>query len=218
MPDMPENQRAYPQNVVQQPGLGFPIARIAAVFSLACGAVLDLGICRYAGKGQSESGLLRTLWTIFRPGDVVLADRLLCAWTELVMLKLQGVDSVCRFTSHRRADFRRGKRLGEGDHIVIWPKPPKPRSIDRQTYDSLPEFLTIRECRVRIEQSGFRTKIPGDRHDAVGCRRVRQERFDLALPHALERRTGPEIVETNTADGRVALQNAGAGDRPSWAP
>ncbi len=33
-----------------------------------------------------------------------------------------------------------------------------PRSIDRQTYDSLAEFLTIRECYVRIEQSGFRTK------------------------------------------------------------
>ena len=112
MPDTPENQRAYPQNVVQQPGLGFPIARIAAIFSLACGAVLDLGICRYAGKGQSESALLRTLWTIFRPGDVVLGDRLMCAWVELVMLKLRGIDSVCRFTSHRRADFRRGKRLG----------------------------------------------------------------------------------------------------------
>jgi IS4 transposase len=36
--------------------------------------------------------------------------------------------------------------------------PSKPRSIDRQSYDSLPEFLTIRECRVRIEQLGFRTK------------------------------------------------------------
>jgi Transposase DDE domain len=158
MPDTPENQHVYPQNVAQQPGLGFPIARIAAVFSLACGAVLDLGICRYAGKGQSESGLLRTLWTIFRPGDVVLGDRLLCAWAEIVMLKARGIDSVCRFTSHRRADFRRGKRLGHGDHIVIWPKPPKPRSIDRQTYDLLPEFLTIRECRVRVEQLGFRTK------------------------------------------------------------
>jgi hypothetical protein len=145
--------------VAQQPGLGFPIARIAAVFSLACGAVLDLGICRYVGKGQSEAGLLRTLWTIFRPGDVVLGDRLMCAWAEVVMLKLRGIESVCRFTSHRRTDFRRGKRLGGGDHIVLWPKPPKPRSIDRQTYDSLPEFLMIRECRIRVEQLGFRTKM-----------------------------------------------------------
>ena len=158
MPDTPENQLAYPQNVAQRPGLGFPIARIAAVFSLACGAVLDLGICRYAGKGQSESGLLRTLWTIFRPGDVVLGDRLLCSWVEMVMLKAQGVDVVCRFTSHRRTDFRRGKRLGPGDHIVHCPKPKKPRSIDRETYDLLPEFLTIRECRIRVEQVGFRSK------------------------------------------------------------
>ena len=62
MPDTPENQAAYPQPVAQKPGIGFPMARIAAVFSLACGAVLDLGICRYAGKGQSELGMLRTLW------------------------------------------------------------------------------------------------------------------------------------------------------------
>ena len=59
MPDTPENQAAYPQPSTQKPGLGFPLARIGAVFSLACGAVVDLGICRYAGKGQSELGLLR---------------------------------------------------------------------------------------------------------------------------------------------------------------
>jgi hypothetical protein len=111
MPDTPANQAEYPQPVAQKPGPGFPLARIAAVFSLACGAILDVGICRYAGKGQSELGLLRTLLGLFRPGDVVLADRLMCAWTEMVMLKQRGVDCVCRFTSHRKADFRRGKRL-----------------------------------------------------------------------------------------------------------
>jgi Transposase DDE domain len=158
MPDTPENQKDYPQPDTQQPGLGFPLARIAAIFSLACGAILDLGICRYAGKGQSELGMLRTLWDIFRPGDVFLADRLMCAWTEMVMLKQRGVDSVCRLTSHRTADFRRGRRIGSGDHIVEWPKPQKPRSIDRETYNSLPESLMIREVRLRLEQPGFRVK------------------------------------------------------------
>jgi Transposase DDE domain len=158
MPDTPQNQAEYPQPVVQKPGLGFPLARIAAVFSLACGAVLDLGICRYAGKGQSELGMLRKLWDVFLPGDVLVADRLMCAWTEMVMLKQRGVDSVCRFTSHRKADFRRGKRLGEGDHLVAWPKPRKPRSIDQHTYDALPELLLVRECRVRVGQPGFRVK------------------------------------------------------------
>jgi hypothetical protein len=159
MPDTPANQTAYPQPVAQKPGLGFPLARIAAVFSLACGAVVGLGICRYAGKGQSELGMLRKLLDLFRPGDVVLADRLMCAWTEMVMLKQRGVDCVCRFTSHRKADFRRGRRLGEGDHVVEWPKPPKPRSIDRDAYAALPESLTVRECRVRVEQPGFRVRV-----------------------------------------------------------
>jgi hypothetical protein len=72
------------------------------------------------------------------------------------MLKQRGVDCVCRLTSHRKADFRRGKRLGKDDHIVQWLKPAKPRSIDRETYDALPEFLMVRECRVRVEQPGFR--------------------------------------------------------------
>jgi hypothetical protein len=159
MPDTYENQKAYPQPPQQKPGLGFPLMRIAAIFSLACGAVLDVGTCRYAGKGQSELALLRQLWSIFQPGDIMLADRLMCAWTELVMLKQRGVDSVCRFTSHRRADFRRGKRLGKDDHIVTWHKPTKPRSIDKPTYDTLPDSLTIRECRVQIAQPGFRVKV-----------------------------------------------------------
>jgi hypothetical protein len=158
MPDTPKNQADYPQPDTQKPGLGFPLARIAAIFSLACGAVLDVGICRYAGKGQSELGLLRTLWNLFLPGDVLLADRLMCAWTEMVMLKQRGVDSVCRLTSHREADFRRGKRLGPGDHVIQWVKPRKPRSIDQKSYNALPEFLMVRECRIRVEQPGFRVQ------------------------------------------------------------
>jgi hypothetical protein len=158
MPDTPANQGEYPQPDTQKPGLGFPLARLAAVFSLATGAVLDLAIGRYAGKGQSELGLLRAVWDLFRPGDIVLGDRLMCAWTEMVMLKQRGVDSVCRLTSHRRPDFRRGKRLGKGDHLVEWPKPPKPRSADRAAYAALPESLTVREARVRVEQAGFRSR------------------------------------------------------------
>ena len=92
----------------------------------------------------------------FLPGDVMLADRMMCAWTEMVMLKERGVDCVCRYKKNRKTDFRRGIRLGAGDHIVVWPKPPKPRTIDREAYAALPNSLTVRECRVRIEQPGFR--------------------------------------------------------------
>lgn len=157
MPDTPENQEAYPQPIIQKPGLGFPLARIAAVFSLASGAVLELAMCRYAGKGQSELGTLRTIWNMFHPGDIVLADRLMCSWTDMVMLKQRGVDMVTAL-SKCKADFRRGKRLGPGDHIVDWPKPNSIRCVDRKSYHMLPDFLTVRETRVRVEQAGFRTR------------------------------------------------------------
>jgi hypothetical protein len=159
MPDTPENQQAYPQIYNQKPGLGFPIARIGAIISLSCGAVLNFGICRYAGKGQGEVSLLRRMWGLLSPGDILLADRLMSNWTNIVMLQQRGVELVSRLNkAHRKADFRRGKRLGEGDHIVCWRKPNSIRSLDRKTYNSLPEFLTIREVRFRVEQPGFRTK------------------------------------------------------------
>ena len=59
MPDTSENQQAYPQVYNQKPGLGFPIARIGAITSLSSGAIVNLGICRYAGKGQGEISLLQ---------------------------------------------------------------------------------------------------------------------------------------------------------------
>ena len=160
MPDTPENQAAYPQVYNQKPGLGFPIARICSIISLACGAVLDLGISRYAGKGQGELSLLRKLWNTLSPGDILLTDALMSTWYEMLTLKQRGIDSVSRLNkATRRADFRRGKRLAKGDHIVRWPKPgPMIRSLDWATYKNLPDDLEVRETRVEVKQPGFRTK------------------------------------------------------------
>src|SRR5918911_2489210 len=102
MPDTRENQQAYPQVYNQKPGLGFPIARLGALISLACGAVVDLGFCRYAGKGQGEVSLLRRLWDVLRPGDVLLADRLTANWTNMVFLRQRGVELVSRLNKAHR--------------------------------------------------------------------------------------------------------------------
>jgi hypothetical protein len=158
MPDTVENQQAYPQPPQQEPGLGFPLARIAAFFSLSCGAVLDLAICSNVGKGHSELGMLRNMWDLLRPGDIMLADRYMCAWHEIHLLKQRGIDTVTRLHHCRQIDFRRGRRLGKGDHIVEWPRPARLRSIDWQTLKALPETLTIRETRIHVELSGFRSR------------------------------------------------------------
>jgi hypothetical protein len=159
LPDTSENQNAYPQVYNQKPGLGFPIARVGAIISLACGAIVNLGICRYAGKGQGEVSLLRQLWDILRAGDILLTDRLQANWANIVFLQKRGLELVSRLNkAHRTADFRRGKRIGEQDHIVRWYKPTSIRSLDWQSYKSLPEFITIREAKIHVVQPGFRTK------------------------------------------------------------
>jgi Transposase DDE domain len=159
MPDTPENQAAYPQVYNQGPGLGFPIARLGALISLACGAVVDLGFCKYAGKGQGEVSLLRRMWDALTPGDVLLADRLTANWANIHMLRERGVELVSRLNkAHRRADFRRGRRLGAEDHVVRWDKPTSIRSLDREAYRALPESITVREARVWVAQPGFRTR------------------------------------------------------------
>jgi hypothetical protein len=159
MPDTPENQAAYPQVYNQRPGLGFPIARLGAVIALSCAAVVNLGFCRYAGKGQGEVSLLRRLWDVLAPGDVLLADGLLANWANIQMLGERGVELVSRLNkANRTADFRRGKRLGPDDHVVRWAKPTSIRSLDWKAYRALPESITVREARVRVTQAGFRTR------------------------------------------------------------
>jgi hypothetical protein len=159
MPDTAANQQAYPQVYNQKPGLGFPIARIGAITSLWCGAIVNLGFCRYAGKGQGEVSLLRQLWNVLLPGDVLLADSLIANWTNIFLLQERGVELVSRLNkAHRKADFRRGRRLGDDDHIIHWSKPTSIRSLDRKTYHTLPAYITIRETRIRVVQPGFRTK------------------------------------------------------------
>src|SRR5262249_44671967 len=150
---------AYPQVYNQKAGAGSPIARVGALISLACGAVVHLGVCRYAGKGQGEVSLLRALWDVLRPRDILLTDRLQANGTNILLLQGRGVEFVSRLNkANRTADFRRGQRLGRQDHVVRWLKPTSIRSLDRQAYQALPESITIREAKVGVPQRGFRTK------------------------------------------------------------
>lgn len=159
MPDTPDNQAAYPQTSKPKPGLGFPTARIGAITSLACGAIINLGFRRYAGKGQGEVTLLRQLASVFSAGDVLLADCLMCNWRNFFELNQRGVHFVTRLNKAlRKADFRKGVSLGKDDHLVRWPKP-HIRGVGRAAQRAMPRDVTVREARVFIRQPGFRTKV-----------------------------------------------------------
>jgi putative transposase len=156
MADTPENQAAYPQQKNQQPGLGFPIIRLVCVFSLAVGVVLDFALGRYEGKQTGENQLFRGMLASVVAGDVVLADRCFAAYWDFAMLQEREAHLVTRLHQLRRADFRRGTRLGPCDHLVVWPKPPRPEWMDRARYASIPDELVIRELKVRVSIAGFR--------------------------------------------------------------
>lgn len=148
MPDTPSNQQAFPQSGNQQPGLGFPVARLVAILSLGHGAVLDWAMGACQGKDTSEQALFRELLHALQRGDIVLADGYHCTYWNLAMLQEHGVDILMPQHVSRGYDFRRGKRLGRGDHIVQWIRPQRPVWMDKQTYAAMPESLTVREVRV----------------------------------------------------------------------
>lgn len=159
MPDTPANQQAYPQPASQKPGLGFPVLRIVVLFSLAVGTVLDAAVGPWKGKQTGETALFRTLHHHLADGDVLLADRYFCGFFHLALVHERGADVVMRLHHLRHFDFRRGRRLGAGDHVVSWHKPKqRPDWMDEATYARLPATLTLRELRLRVPSGKGRSR------------------------------------------------------------
>ncbi len=148
MPDTPENQARYPQPTTQAPGVGFPLARLVMVICLASGAALNMAIGPHSGKGSGELTLVRSLLKGFCPGDVMLADALYCNYFLTATLMDAGVDVLFEQNGSRITDFGRGQSLGPRDHIVRWPKPPRPEWMTPQQYAHFIDELTVREVKV----------------------------------------------------------------------
>jgi len=61
-----------------KPGLGFPLVWLVCLCSLATKVVLRAGAGARRGKGKSKRGLLRELWRLLEPGDVLARDSHCC--------------------------------------------------------------------------------------------------------------------------------------------
>ena len=148
MPDTPSNSQAYPQSREQQPGLGFPIARIGALIGLSSGAILHYQVAACEGKGTGEQSLLMHLTHRLDVGDVLLADALLATWWIIEAATRRGADVVMAQHGRRLTDFTCGQRLGQHDHVVQWPRPPKPKTMSAEEYARYPQSITVRETEV----------------------------------------------------------------------
>jgi hypothetical protein len=156
MPDTPENQAVYPQPPTQQPGVGFPLARVAVLLSLATGACHDLAIAPYEGKGTGETTLLRAMYGALKPGDVVLADALFDNYFLVCELRDRGIDIVAR-AQYQRVGSQTLESRPDGD-ILLWRRPNKPRGMTGEQYRRYPETLLMRQVAVDARDKNNRAE------------------------------------------------------------
>ena len=158
MADTAENQQEYPQMKSQKPGVGFPIARMVGVFSLASAAAVQLAIGPYRGKLTGETSLLRGMLQNIPRGRILLADRYYASFWLLAQVEMAGIDLVARAHHLRKIDFRRGVKNGSTDHLVLYKRPTRPKWMTPQQYAQYPKTIFVRHLRYRVEHRGYRTK------------------------------------------------------------
>ena len=129
---------------------------MVAIISLATGVARDMALGPYKGKGTGEPALLRALLDGLAAHEIVLGDRYFGSFFMLEGLTRRDLDGLFRMYQGRKFDFRRGRRLGVEDHLVTWAKPPRPDWMDEKTYAQIPDEMTVRELRFKVEQPGFR--------------------------------------------------------------
>lgn len=154
--DTQENQQPYPQSPYQQPGCGFPLLKLLALFSLSSGAMATLVMGNYH---HHDLRLFRRLWDELKAGDVILGDRLFSDYATLADLPRQGVDVLARLNVKRAVDFRKAKRLGQNDGLFVWTKGSVcPPYLSAEQWADMAATITVRVIRFRVAVKGSRTR------------------------------------------------------------
>jgi putative transposase len=165
----------------------------------------------YEGKKTGETALLRGMLDLFDENDAVVFDRYCRSFMMLALLRQQGVHVCTRQHQLRSTDFRRGHRLGPGDHRVTWHRPQRPTWMSPEQYEQVPKTMTLTDSEVYSREEiaelyGFRwnaeldiLQIKQTLHlDHVRCKtpeRVRRELWVTLLAYNL----GRKVIATSAA-------------------
>lgn len=156
MPDTIKNRKKYHYPTGQKKGCGFPVMRALAVFSLLGGAIHQI---LTAPCYTSELILFKSLWSSFQRGDICLGDRVYGCFAILASLPLQGVDVVARLHQGRNMDLRKAHRLDRNDWLTTFRKSyVVPPYMTKKEWKQLPEDITVRVIRSKLDIKGFRTQ------------------------------------------------------------
>jgi len=178
MPDEPELQTHFGQPIGQQPGCGFPVAKMLALFHVGTGMLLRMTLTAFGAHDMAgAAGISKDL----EAGDVVLGDRGFCSYAHLAILLGRGVFGVFRMHQQQIVDFTPGRPTarrkgpypreqglpssrwvmahGPRDQVVAWVKPKRrPGWMTEEEFASLPEEMLVRELRYEVATPGFRAR------------------------------------------------------------
>lgn len=174
MPDTPALQQRFGQPGGQQPGCGFPVARLLMLVDAHSGLVLDVVVSPLRTHDLTHAAQVHPQ---LLAGDVAVADRAFCSYAHVAQLQQRGVFVVFRL--HQRLKVRFGRsgppdaararrraatfdfvlRCGPRDQVVTWHRPQRgSRTMTAAAHAALPPHLTVRLLRYDIWQRGFRTR------------------------------------------------------------
>lgn len=148
MPDTIKNKEFFQKHTNHAGMVGYPMARLVVLMSLATGTVVDYALGASRGKETGEHALLRSMLDSINEGDLILGDRYYPSFFLISDIISRGSDGVFPGMTARKYDFRKGKQLAKNDHIVEWIKPTKPEWMDKEAYDKYPKKLNVREFKI----------------------------------------------------------------------
>jgi hypothetical protein len=141
----------YPVCQAKQYQVGQPKLRLLGVFSHASGAFLDGEIGGYAGKGQSEIGLIKKMLCRFKKKSILVMDRFFSAYYLQDLFLKHELDFVIR----SRDEFAKKILEDSSDKVVVLKKP-------QTTYYKSDDFketsntIKVRFIKTILKRKGFK--------------------------------------------------------------
>lgn len=226
--DTDENQAKYPQPKSQKAGLGFPMWRVVVLISAVTAMVQMVAVGPWRGKGTGEAGLFVSFFEQLREAaswiDVIVADKYYCSYHMIAVLIHFNIRFVTRLHGNRLIDFadaEKVQRQCNGDFHVVWNRPERPSWMLDWMWNVVPETMTLRLVRVRVETDAARTKgffvvtnLADDKaYPSEAIRELYRGRWNIEvdlrtiksfMKMEILRAKTPEMVETEFAMGLLA--------------
>ena len=201
LPDTPINQDHFPQPSNQAPGCGFPVMQLVALVDLDTGVLEQV---THSPLNVNEGGLFETeLLPTMRAKDLLVGDRAYGSYLHAACMQARGVDWLTRLNNARQWP----KNARGNDVTVEWKRPARkdmPPHVSDEQWAALPQTLTVRYVRYKVESPGSRTReviVVTSRFDLriEDITRIYHARWDVELSFKdLKTTMGMEFVNTQS--------------------